>query len=436
LEAAFQYIEQAKSRRLADLIAFRAQALPAQPAADRPLVEQVRGLREELSWDYGRLDQHETGAERQSAAHLEHLRERARQHEAQLLKALAELHKSDEEFVSLQGAATTPLPLIRLRLPADAALVEYYLARGTVHGCVVTREDIKVVALGPAARVRQLFGEWRRLGTQANSSKEPLDDVLKILKDLHAELFSPLRPHIQAKQLVIVPDDFLHHFPFHALFDGERFLIDDFRISYAPSASVYYLCEGKPSSYSRESLVLGVPDLGRPSIAEETKEDASALPKSRLFLGEDATEECLREHGPSSRFVHIATRMFVRPDNALFSSVRFGNSELRLFDFYQRYLPCELVGITGCSGDAAGIPNGDALVGLVRGLFYSGAAAALLSLWETPSDNTVQFLKSFYGKLDTMRDKTLAFQQAISELRKSHPHPYKWASFALFGKTS
>ena len=436
LEAAFQYIEQAKSRRLADLIAFRAHALPATPEAEHPLVEKVRGLREVLSWDYGRLDLQEKGAEKKSSAHLGHLRERAREHEAQLLKALAELHKSDEEFDSLQGAATTPLAMIRTRLPADAALVEYYLARGSVHGCVVTKRDINVVTLAPVERVRRLFGEWRRLGVHPKSANEALDGVLDVLRNLHGELFAPLRQYIQAKQLVIVPDDFLHHFPFHALFDGERFLIDDFRISYAPSASVYYLCRGKPSTYRKESLVLGVTDTERPSIDEEASEVAAALPRSRLFLAEDATKECLREHGPSSRFVHIATRIFVRLDNPLFSSVRFGNSDLRLFDFYHRYLPCELVGITGCGGDSTETSNGDALIGLVRGLFYSGAEAALLSLWEAQSDSTVQFLKSFYGKLGTMPDKAVAFQQAVTELRKSHPHPHSWASFALFGKTS
>jgi CHAT domain-containing protein len=305
-----------------------------------------------------------------------------------------------------------------------------------VYGCVLTKQDINVLALGSVARVRQLFGEWRRLGARLRLAHEPLDEIMVVLRDLHAELFSPLRQYIQAKQLVIVPDDFLHHLPFHALFDGERFLIDDFRISYAPSASVYYLCRGKASTYCQESLVLGVPDAGRPSIAEEVREVAAALPKSRLFLAEGATEERLHEHGPSSRFVHIATRMFVRRDNPLFSSVRFGNSELRLFDFYQRYLPCELVSITGCCGDAEATANGDALVGLVRGLFYSGAAAALLSLWDTSGDSGVQFLKSFYGKLDTTQDKALAFQQAVDELRRSHPHPYHWACFSLFGKTS
>ena len=45
-EEAFTYIEQAKSRSLADLIAFRVRDLPASPGASGELVEQARRLRE------------------------------------------------------------------------------------------------------------------------------------------------------------------------------------------------------------------------------------------------------------------------------------------------------------------------------------------------------------------------------------------------------
>ena len=46
----FAYIEQAKSRSLADLIAFRAQNIPAPTRRNQALVERVGALREELNW--------------------------------------------------------------------------------------------------------------------------------------------------------------------------------------------------------------------------------------------------------------------------------------------------------------------------------------------------------------------------------------------------
>ena len=73
-------------------------------------------------------------------------------------------------------------------------------------------------------------------------------------------LIAPIRDRLQAAHLVVIPHDVLHALPFHALFDGARYLIDDFTISYAPSASVHRLCWAKPAAPQGGSLVMGVPD--------------------------------------------------------------------------------------------------------------------------------------------------------------------------------
>ena len=85
-EAAFVYIEQAKSRSLADLIAFRAQDLPASTETHRDLVEQVRTLREELNW-YSRAIQLQESRRGQPARRraLEKLRRSARECEQRLV---------------------------------------------------------------------------------------------------------------------------------------------------------------------------------------------------------------------------------------------------------------------------------------------------------------------------------------------------------------
>ena len=47
------------------------------------------------------------------------------------------------------------------------------------------------------------------------------------LQDLYQELIAPFRERLNAKHLTIVPHGILHYLPFHALFDGTRYLIDD-----------------------------------------------------------------------------------------------------------------------------------------------------------------------------------------------------------------
>src|SRR5207244_8035469 len=86
------------------------------------------------------------------------------------------------------------------------------------------------------------------------------------LKNLYQELIAPVRNLFNAKHLVFVPHGLLHYLPFHALHDGESYLVDQFSVSYAPSASIYALCQQKQANTWGESLILCSPDAQAPSI--------------------------------------------------------------------------------------------------------------------------------------------------------------------------
>ena len=147
-QAAFVYIEQAKSRSLADLIAFRAQELPPSPDTHRALVEQVRTLREELNWYSRALQLQESRSKDPRDARTEKLRRNARECEHRLVEAMADLRVEDREFANLQGAGSIDLDAIRAALPDDAMLLQYYRVRDTFHACLLTRKSLKIAAIG------------------------------------------------------------------------------------------------------------------------------------------------------------------------------------------------------------------------------------------------------------------------------------------------
>ena len=103
---AFGYIEQAKSRSLADLIAFRSQGLPASRKTERALVEQVNTLRGELNWYSRTIQLLEGRAANLMAPQLVKLRRAARDCEQRLVEALARLRVEDAEYASLQTAGS------------------------------------------------------------------------------------------------------------------------------------------------------------------------------------------------------------------------------------------------------------------------------------------------------------------------------------------
>ena len=56
------------------------------------------------------------------------------------------------------------------------------------------------------------------------------------LKDLYDRLLRPLRDLMDERDLVIIPAKALNYVPFHALFDGNKYVVETREIVYSPSA--------------------------------------------------------------------------------------------------------------------------------------------------------------------------------------------------------
>ncbi|MBI4874938.1 MAG: CHAT domain-containing protein [Acidobacteria bacterium] len=441
-EAAFNYIEQAKSRSLADLIAFRAHNQPSASHTHRALSERARSLREELTWYSRGIEIAEARNTIIPAPILQKFKIRARECEKELVEALANLRAGDQEFASLQAAGCIGLEEIRSALSEDAVLLQYFQARDTIYVCLLGRRLLKTVPLGPASEARRSLRLLRfqlarfRMGPRHVRAfhGQLLANTQAHLRDLHRQLIQPILDDLRAEHLIVAPHGFLHYLPFHALLDGTRSLGDRFSISYTPSASVYYLCCTKKVRAGDHSLVLGVPDPSAPHIQDEVNAVASSLPHAEVFLGAEATQDLLRYKGADSRYVHIATHGFFRQDNPMFSSIRLGNSQLSLFDLYQLNLSSELVTLSGCGTGLNVVVGGDELLGLVRGLLYAGAQGVLVTLWDVNDQSTAEFMKRFYRQLGTCKNKAVALQKAMQEIREAYPHAYYWAPFVLVGK--
>ncbi|MBZ5582258.1 MAG: CHAT domain-containing protein [Acidobacteriia bacterium] len=444
LEAAFGYIEQAKSRSLADLIASRGSQIPARRETHRVLVEQIGALRERLNWYTGAIRLMEGRSPNARDAHLENVRRAARDCERRLVEALYGLRADDREFADIHAAGSITLDDIRSSLPRDAMLVQFYRVRDVFHACLLSASKLKIVPLGSAAQLRRSLQLLRfqlskfRLGAGYVQTfhRQLLEAANAHLQDFYQQLVSPIEHDLEGEHLIIAPHDFLHYLPFQALYDGGGYLGDRFSISYTPSGSVYYLCSTKRTPVSDRALILGVPDPSAPHILDEVRAVASVLPNPEVLVGADARQEALSRKGPNCRFIHIATHGWFRQDNPMFSSISLGDSQLNLFDLYQLNLPAELVTLSGCGTGLNVVVGGDELLGLKRGLLYAGAQGVLLTLWDVNDQSTAEFMRLFYDRLRSVPDKAKAIQYAMGEIRKSYPHPFYWAPFVLVGSYS
>jgi len=441
LEEAFGYIEQAKSRSLMDLLT-QPVAVVENDDGQSDLVRCIRTLREELNWYYNLIEREQLRPEKNSRARIETLEKQARTRETALLRALQEATAAEVNQAGLQSPTHAPLDEIRAALAPETALVEYFCLQDRILVCVLTRNDLQIVPITLLSRVQKILQMLQfqlsksRLDPQylATFQDSLLEATQAHLKSLYDELLAPVRPLLQAKHLVFVPHGLLHYVPMHALYDGESYLIDNYAISYAPSASIYSICRGIPEKNSGSSLILGIADAQAPSILDEVHALNSILPDAKLFVGDQATEQALRENGASSRTIHIATHGYFRQDNPMFSSIRLGGSYLSLYDLYHLKLPADLVVLSGCATGLNVVRPGDEQIGLVRGLLRAGAHSLVLSLWDVHDRSTQEFMVSFYSKMQQGLSKPTAIQSAMVELRERSPHPYYWAPFLLIGK--
>jgi len=440
---AFACIEAAKSRSMTEMIFKSGQSLPmGDDAGQSELVRRIRDLREELNWYYHRIELEQLRPEENSSKQLLQLQETAVLHENELLRTLRELPANERENATLEAPADFSLTRLQSTLPRDTALIEYYSTGDRLLAAVITRESIKITAVSLVSRVVHLLhllrfqlSKFRMGAAYVHRFEQPLLSATQgHLETLYTELLAPVREHVNSKHLIFVPHGALHFLPFHALRNGEEYLCDAHTISYAPSATVFALCQDKTSGGMPNSLVMGIPDERAPQILNEVQSVATLLPNPELFLGPQATSDILRRRGSASSLLHIATHGTYRQDNPMFSGIRLGDGYLNLYDLYQIRLPAKLVTLSGCATGMNFVSAGDELLGLQRGLFCAGATSLLLSLWDVHDESTSALMQEFYKRYVQTGDMAGALQSAMKQLRKQHAHPYFWAPFVLVGK--
>jgi CHAT domain-containing protein len=441
-EEALAWMEAAKSRSMIEMIFQSGQSLPLGESGQSDLVRRIRDLREELNWYYHRIELEQLRPEEKSSERLDTLQKKAQSHEKELLRTLRELPARERENATLEAPSDLSVGQLQSALPPDATLIEYFSAGDRLLAAVINSDEIHILPVTVLPRVTHILQLLRfqlskfRMGSDyVRRFEDPLLRATQShLESLYNELIAPLRQYCPGKHLIIVPHGPLHFLPFHALRTGDDYLCDAFTISYAPSASVFFACQEKPASANTSSLVFGIPDERAPQILQEAQSVAALLPHSSLRTGSEATSSVLREKGPRTGLLHIATHGVYRQDNPMFSGIRLGDGYLNLFDLYQMRLNANLVALSGCATGMNFVAAGDELLGLQRGLFYAGASTLLLSLWDVHDQSTSELMQLFYREYLRAGEMPSALQRAMQQLRKQNPHPYFWAPFILVGK--
>ncbi|HWP41786.1 MAG TPA: CHAT domain-containing tetratricopeptide repeat protein, partial [Blastocatellia bacterium] len=371
---------------------------------------------------------------------------------------MVEIKLRNPRYALRRNLASLSLEDARHLLGERAAMVAYMVSSDRVSAFVITAHSFHVERLPAspklvAARVENL----------TDLISEGDDDGWKqVSACLYQDLVEPITARLATgiDRLIIIPDGPLHYLPFEILIREaqSRYLLEDFTISYAPSATVLAQLTGKGSGVnglSRADLVLFADPLlasdllaqgGTPastglmralyedeglqvspipfSASEAKVVGRHAGPGSAIYTGIDASESRLKtDRLDRYRIIHFATHGLVsqqRPArSALVLASGDGDGEdgfLQAREIYGLSLASDLVVLSACQTALGRVLAGEGVEGLARAFFYAGAKSVVASLWDVRDEATAKFMEVFYRHLSEGEPKAEALRKAKLEM--------------------
>lgn len=259
-------------------------------------------------------------------------------------------------------------------------------------------------------------------------------------KELFDKLLKPLS--ISGRHLIIIPDKHLWKVPFQALSaDGERYLIEDKIISYAPSVSILLEQLRAPKPVRRTIQAFANPSFDN-QFLQYVNNEATAVASmfgSRPIL--NATTSDFRRSSDKTDILHFSMHAQVDNDEPLdsflaFKGVGVNDGRLTVEDILNSKLKKgSLVFLASC--DTNNVLSGEGLVSLAWGMMGAGATTVVSAQWEANDKLTGVFSKAFYRRLKQGYSSVEALQKASLEMitnKANNMHePYYWADFTLSG---
>ena len=333
-------------------------------------------------------------------------------------------------------------------LPDNRALVEYVVGPGQI-AIFVLRHDGLHAKLEPlrSGELESKITLLRDLVRRPESSdwERPAQSLRRLLVD-PIEKADWLRG---ANEIVIVPHGLLHYVPFAALVrpaqSGNRFLIEDYVISYIPMAGA--LTTSSSAQPTAERLVALAPSFSNLHFTSgEVRAVAAAFGHhATAIVGPKATETWFKQIAGEYDVIHFATHGFFNKANPLFSGVQLepdaqNDGRLEVYEILALHLRAQLVTLSACetalgSGYFSEIPAGDEFVGLTRAFLSAGASSVIATLWEVNDSSTARLMRSFYRNLsENTPSLSLAMaQRSMLHGDSGHRHPYYWSAFVSVG---
>ena len=401
---------------------------------------EIVALREELNWFYSRINR-QTASGLEARREISELRKQAVKRERELAELERRLRIKQDASVAGETLEQFDLEKLQNTL-TETTLIEFANFDNRLWAFVINGEKFDVFRY--STDVEALSQETKQFLFQiktghflekisSENQRLAFGRLLHHANTIYDALLRPLKKFWRGQRLVIVPTDFLHYLPFQSLHDGEKFLIEDWEIGYAPSLAVLQSCLKRKFLPSRTALLVGVSDKFTPLVKEEIETLGKLFESSAQLIDEAATLENIRQNIKATDVLHLACHGNFRFDNPDFSSLNLFSENLTVKEAQNLELQNNLVVLSACETGLNKIVSGEELLGLTKGFFNDGPSSLILSLWTVNDQSTLDLMRHFYSELLSGNNLSKSLQIAQLKMLEENAHPYFWSPFILNG---
>ncbi|KYC35455.1 hypothetical protein WA1_06415 [Scytonema hofmannii PCC 7110] len=376
-----------------------------------------------------------------------------------------------QEVVKAQSNTIMIYPFVR---EEKLWLLTYFDKGRMVIEVPVTRKELD----NQVKEFRKLMEECeKRICGSAEIAK-----IKPVSQQLNTWLIKPLESELKTnkvKNLVFALDSAIRYIPMSALFNGERYLIENYTIYNVFSSDLTNTTDKFPLNAS--VLAMGLSDAAPPKFGSlpNVPQELNAIAKtntrdkgiySRPFLNNNFTFLTLRDNLAGHNILHLATHGEFVPGKKDASYILSGKEEISILKIATLGLSeIHLVVLSACqTALASSLHDGVEIGSLAYHFLNSGAKSVIASLWQVADQSTAETMQTFYKYMRTSRQpitKAEALRMAQLSLlyskevtledikrgggiipegipgkptknqtsRTTYAHPYYWAPFILIG---
>lgn len=356
--------------------------------------------------------------------------------------------------IKFSANITEPLKLaqIQAEMPENVQLVQYSVLNDKVLIWVITKQNLSVgkTEISVDSLREKILTYVELLSNNAASAEQ---------KNLSAELYNilinPVKEKLDSqKELFLIPDKWLIHLPYATLY-SDKYLIEEYKISYSPSANVFLFC-------TRRAEELGSDDseqllaIGNPAFNSSTLKDLQTLPSAKqevekiskfysnpiVLTEKDATKDRFKENLKKGEIIHFAGHYVVNENSPMRSGLILAgaeeeNSNLANYEVLGEKLShMRLIILSACQTGGEQLSGGEGMIGASRAFLAAGVPLAVASQWQVDSTATAKLMVDFHRyRKEENYSTAAALRQAQLDMLRSEEFqtPYFWAGFINLG---